>query len=227
MFPLFNGGSLGMATHIDSHGQPRIPAAQKESSNPVKQQPSGMPKSRGYRAEILAFTIGSGLLLIGIRLFILLCCRNFSFDFENFLAFLFPPIKHNGHGSQQITVQGIKIELTFHSCRIKKKIFLTVGLLLWFGMTFVMAEIIRRVCLFSEEIVHLNTRYDGSISSVVLHVFNSRNSANFFTVIILLSLLFVSQRSTSTTMFQLHVAAYRDHLMLVFSSFRLARQILW
>lgn len=63
---------------------------------------------------------------------------------------------------------------------------------MWFGMTFVMAEIIRRVCLFSEEIFHLRTRYDGSISRVVLHVFNSRNSANFFTVIILLSLLFVS-----------------------------------
>lgn len=69
---------------------------------------------------------------------------------------------------------------------------ITVGLLLWFGMTFVIAEIIRRVCLFTEEIAHLDTRYDGSISRVVLHVFNTRNSANIFTVITLLSLLFVS-----------------------------------
>lgn len=70
--------------------------------------------------------------------------------------------------------------------------FFAVGLLLWFGMCFVLAEIVRRVCLFAEEINHLKTRYDSSMSRVVLHVFNSRNSANFITVIILLSLLFVS-----------------------------------
>ncbi|XP_032776835.1 stimulator of interferon genes protein-like isoform X1 [Daphnia magna] len=141
----------GLTPQTDYFGKTKIREPKKTSSNPVKQEPSGMPKNRGYRAEILAFTIGSGLLLI---------------------AFLFPPVKHEGHGSQQIAVQ--------------------VGFLMWFGMTFVMAEIIRRVCLFSEEIFHLRTRYDGSISRVVLHVFNSRNSANFFTVIILLSLLFIS-----------------------------------
>lgn len=70
--------------------------------------------------------------------------------------------------------------------------FFSVGLLLWLGMCFVLAEIIRRVCLFVEEIDHLKTRYDGSISRIVLHVFNFRNSANFVTVIILLALLFVS-----------------------------------
>ncbi|EFX66211.1 hypothetical protein DAPPUDRAFT_229490 [Daphnia pulex] len=149
-------GSLGMAAQVDFLNHHTAVHSSKHKNkqkhnNNAASQSCGLPKSRGYTAEILAFLIGSGFLLI---------------------AFVFPPVEHQEHGSQGIAVQ--------------------VGLLLWFGMTFVMAEIIRRICLFSEEVQHLNSRYDRSMSRVVLHVFNLRNSANFFTVVILLSLLFIS-----------------------------------
>lgn len=70
--------------------------------------------------------------------------------------------------------------------------FCLVGLVLWFGLTFFMAEICRRVCLFLEEVTHLTTRYEGSLSRLMLRVFSARHSANFAAVVLLLSLLFVS-----------------------------------
>lgn len=82
--------------------------------------------------------------------------------------------------------------LTLRQNYLTVELILLVGVLLWFGLCFVMAEMIRRLCLFSEEIHHLRTRYDESWSRLLLHVFNFRNSANFVTLLILLALLFVS-----------------------------------
>jgi len=75
---------------------------------------------------------------------------------------------------------------------VNKIIFDAAGMLFWFAMTFYVAEILRRICLFVEEINHIKTRYEGSISRIILHVFGSRPSANFAALLIILSLGFVS-----------------------------------
>lgn len=90
------------------------------------------------------------------------------------------------HGEHRGVLKLFNVRLKYDS------FFDAAGMLLWFAMTFYIAEILRRFCLFTEEINHINTRYEGSISRLILHVFGSRPSANFGALLIILSLGFVS-----------------------------------
>ncbi len=60
-------GSLGMAAqvHFLNH-HTEVHSNKRKQKNNAATQSCGLPKSRGYTAEILAFLIGSGFLLIGI-----------------------------------------------------------------------------------------------------------------------------------------------------------------
>lgn len=42
----------------------------KEQYKPYSETLFGMPRNRGYTAEVVAFVIGAGLLLVGIKLLI-------------------------------------------------------------------------------------------------------------------------------------------------------------
>lgn len=91
-----------------------------------------------------------------------------------------------------VTFQNLFLNSMFNLLIVKSYFLSIVGVVLWFGIVFILAEITRRLFLFAEEIKHLNTRYNGAKSRLFLYVFSSPYAANLTALIMLLSLLFVS-----------------------------------
>ena len=71
--------------------------------------------------------------------------------------------------------------------------FITVGVVLWYGTVLIVAEVVRRICLLTEEILHLKTRYDNDLTQMLLQVFGT-TSLTSYTMLTFLLFCFVSTK---------------------------------